>query len=651
MKLTRKEQLLIRQCAKDEASFVRLLGFLEQRGEEEEALLDRFRAIDILKAAPSSIVVCDARTDDHPVIYVNEAFQQDTGYTEKEVIGKNLRFLQGEDRQQPKLEIIRTALENTEPCQVTLRNYRKNGTLFWNELYITPVFDDAEEVEYYIGVQNDVTARRQAQAALQAQTKTQLDLYRNMVYSNDDGIALVDANYVYQAANDAYSGYLGVSRAELEGRPVAESIADQIFRQVTRPNIEKCLRGEVCHYSDWSNHPTKGRRFIHVTYSPYRDGQDEISGVVVNVRDMTELKQMEERLRVSEATFRALVENSADSIVRLDRDGVYLYANPATERLMGLPVAQIVGQNIAQIGMPRSVVASYQYVYERLNRTEQPQEIEISIDVDGQRHDFHLHLVPEFDQDGTFTTVLGTARNISKYKQMQQQEFDLKLERERRRFLAKFIEGAAHEFRTPLATIGTSAYMLMRMNDERRQTKVDQIQSEIQRIARLVDMLMLMAKLEAPAETEQRAVDIGYVLQTAVGELRPDCEQNRTVRLELPDYLPPVMGNEDDLVEAFAQILDNACRFTAPADTINIVARIASPLIQVDIVDNGPGISPENLPHIFESFWRRDKARTTPGFGLGLPIALEIVQRHGGRIDVESEVDVGSRFRVSLPAA
>lgn len=113
-----------------------------------------------LEAAGNGILIADAKLPDFPIIYCNDSFNRMTGYTKSEVLGRNCRFLQEDDRDQKEIEIIRSAIEEHRPCHVILRNYRKDGTMFWNELTMTPIHDDNGELTHFIGVQNDVTTRK-----------------------------------------------------------------------------------------------------------------------------------------------------------------------------------------------------------------------------------------------------------------------------------------------------------------------------------------------------------------------------------------------------------------------------------------------------------------------------------------------------------
>lgn len=111
----------------------------------------------ILDECVNGVTLADPDLEDAPIIYANKAFERLTGYSQSEIIGHNCRFLQGEDREQSARFEIAEAIKNHEVIEVTLRNYRKDGTLFHNRLKITPLFDKKQRVIYYLGVQYDIT--------------------------------------------------------------------------------------------------------------------------------------------------------------------------------------------------------------------------------------------------------------------------------------------------------------------------------------------------------------------------------------------------------------------------------------------------------------------------------------------------------------
>ena len=153
----------------------RLEREIEQRKKAEDArkayeaeLVLRDRSIN---SATNGIVIVDARQPDMPTVYCNAAFEKITGYAPEEVIGRNCRFLYGTDHQQPGLDVIRVAIRQGDQAKAELRNYRKDGSLFWNELYVAPVKDQQGQLTHFIGIQTDVTQRKRQEIELVNKTR------------------------------------------------------------------------------------------------------------------------------------------------------------------------------------------------------------------------------------------------------------------------------------------------------------------------------------------------------------------------------------------------------------------------------------------------------------------------------------------------
>jgi PAS domain S-box-containing protein len=121
----------------------------------------------ILDECVNGVTLADPDLEGAPIVYVNKAFERLTGYSQEEIIGRNCRFLQGDDRDQAGRYQIIEAMKNNQPIEVTLRNYKKDGTLFYNQLKITPLFDKKKRVIYYLGVQHDITDQVNASNEIQ----------------------------------------------------------------------------------------------------------------------------------------------------------------------------------------------------------------------------------------------------------------------------------------------------------------------------------------------------------------------------------------------------------------------------------------------------------------------------------------------------
>ena len=138
---------------------------MEFTAEKDPGLIP-FVLSQILDTVVNGITLSDPDQPDNPIVYANAAFEMITGYEQDEIIGRNCRFLQGDDREQPEIERIRESMRTHEPVTVTLRNYKKDGTLFYNRFSIRPLFDRKGRLIYYLGVQYDVTEQMRAKDEL-----------------------------------------------------------------------------------------------------------------------------------------------------------------------------------------------------------------------------------------------------------------------------------------------------------------------------------------------------------------------------------------------------------------------------------------------------------------------------------------------------
>jgi PAS domain S-box-containing protein len=130
----------------------------------------------ILDGSVNGITLSDPDQDDNPIVYANKSFELITGYSNEETVGRNCRFLHDQDKDQEELQKIRDAIKDAKPVEVTLKNFRKNGELFYNRLSITPLFDSEGQLIYFLGVQYDVTEQILAQQEIKKLTDTLLKL-------------------------------------------------------------------------------------------------------------------------------------------------------------------------------------------------------------------------------------------------------------------------------------------------------------------------------------------------------------------------------------------------------------------------------------------------------------------------------------------
>ena len=216
--------------------------------------------------------------------------------------------------------------------------------------------------------------------------------------------------------------------------------------------------------------------------------------------------------------------------------------------------------------------------------------------------------------------------------------------------LSQFVADASHEFRTPLAVIRTSAELALRRAraPEAYRESLSEIAAEAERMTTLVEDLLTLARADAGAvEMPLSPLDLNDLLRGVLAEIRPLAEHRKIeIRPQFSDHPAMVSGNTAALHRLFLVLLDNATKYAEAG--AHVYVTISGP--SVEIRDEGSGIAPVHLPHIFKRFYQADPARGQ-GFGLGLSLAETIVKAHNGQIRVQSEPAKGSTFTVLLAAS
>ena len=214
----------------------------------------------------------------------------------------------------------------------------------------------------------------------------------------------------------------------------------------------------------------------------------------------------------------------------------------------------------------------------------------------------------------------------------------------------QFTSDASHELRTPLTAMKTILNFIRdgeRPAEEYRQA-LDDLAEETDRLQALVENLLQLARGEKGLKLHKEEIDLSLLLEDIAHSLHPLAESKGLV---LTCDLSPslvISGDTDHLIRLIVNLLDNAIKYTERG-TVTLSARLSDGLAIIEVADTGIGIPPEHIPHIFKRLYTVDPARSSGGAGLGLSIARQIVEAHGGRIEVQSEVGKGSTFTVYLP--
>ncbi|MBZ0301323.1 MAG: HAMP domain-containing histidine kinase [Anaerolineae bacterium] len=239
--------------------------------------------------------------------------------------------------------------------------------------------------------------------------------------------------------------------------------------------------------------------------------------------------------------------------------------------------------------------------------------------------------------------------------QMERDRQQLTLAKTHNDLLGELLNNLSHDFRTPLTIINTSAYLLWRSSNPKiRQEHLDLINQHTMRLSRILDHILTISRLDYTVTSSLEILDLNRVLHMTAERFQAIAHgKHLKVTVEISQDGPLVLGSQEYLRQALDHILENAVQFTPPGGTVTIRSLTDSGQAVVEITDTGIGIDEDDLPLIFDPFFRGDSTRSTDtgGVGLGLCIAKRVVEMHAGSIEVESALDRGTIVRIALPVS
>jgi len=344
------------------------------------------------------------------------------------------------------------------------------------------------------------------------------------------------------------------------------------------------------------------------------------------------IQTLTEERNLSSAILGSMVEgvavvNGAERLV---------FANPGFTSILGLDVPPVSGSALLEVVRQTELIEAVRRVLAGEPR------VEAEIATGTLRQHYFAATVASVRAGETSGAVI-VLHDITELR---------KLERIRRDFVAN----VSHEFRTPLTAIQGFSETLLggAMNDpQNRERFLGIILEHARRLARLTEDLLRLSQMDADRlELELRSVNVKQLIESCYETAsHRAAEKELEVSLDLPTHLPDVSGDARRLQEVLQNLLDNAIQYTLPGGKIVLSADTKNEEVILTVSDTGIGIPQADQPRIFERFYRVDVARSREagGTGLGLAIAKHLIEGHGGRIWVESEVGIGSKFHVSVP--
>lgn len=468
---------------------------------------------------------------------------------------------------------------------------------------------------------------------------------RSVLESSPDAITVTDLSGEIVDCNQETLNLHGFSsKGELIGKSALDLIAKDNRRRAAK-NMEKTLKVDRVKNIEYVCLTKDGREFpVELSASVLRDASGNPTHFIGITKDITKRKEAEEELRRSEERFRTLFEFAPDACVLFDTEGNFVDGNKAAEKLLGYTLEEVLGKNLFDLGVFSH--EDIECVLENLMKTANgqpsgPDEFVLKRK-DGDRISVETRTLP-MNIEGR-DMIYAIARDITLRKQAEEAK-------------DRLISNISHELRTPLTSIHGYVHFLLsgKMGEfsEEQKKALEIIAEESDRLRGLIDNFLDLMTIDAEGlKMDVNEISLPRVIDSLTSSMEMELEKKEiSLSKDFSPDLDPIVGDEAKLRQALSNLLGNAIKFTPSGGAIQITAKKDDKAMVVEVADTGMGIIPEDLPHVFERFYQADSSSTRGfgGAGLGLAICKEIVEAHGGRIEVESEIGKGSVFRVVLP--
>jgi two-component system phosphate regulon sensor histidine kinase PhoR len=367
--------------------------------------------------------------------------------------------------------------------------------------------------------------------------------------------------------------------------------------------------------------------------------------IVVNTRDEAgqlaqafnemslSLKEMIARISEEKSKLATVLSSMADGVIMTDSEGAVVLANPAAEKFFGFKEGEVLGRHMIEAVRDHEI----EEILKSCLNTARPQTTQLE---SGTAKRFLRIIAIPIIAD-RLTGVLVSFQDLTELRSLQTMR-------------REFVGNISHELRTPLTTIKAIVETLKggAVDDKKvAEGFLTSIDSEADRMTQIVAELTELSRIES-GEVKLRLEPIGInqLIEETVARLNPQAERKDVALLtELPTDLPPVQADKGRIQQVIANLVHNAIKFTPSGGKVSISTAVERDSMVFSVSDTGIGISTDDLPHVFERFYKADKARSGEGTGMGLAIAKHIVQAHGGDIWAQSEEGRGSTFSFSLP--
>jgi PAS domain S-box-containing protein len=610
---------------------------ITERKQAEEAL--RFSDA-AFKSIHESVIATDM---EYTITHWNEISEQIYGVKAPEAIGKNLLSV---------IEIVENYPgENDE----RFNNLETNGYLQEEQLHRTKHGEVWVDVSFqaiegngkrygWVALATAITQRKLAEEAL----KRSEEKYRELISTSLDGIISVDPQMRVIIWNQGAERIFGYTEREMLGQNAMKIVPEKDRKRIVKEftDFKKIGSGQDRNRITELIGLRKDGAKVPIELSISARKTEEINIATAIIRDITERKEAEEKLRESEERYRDLFENASDLIQSVAPDGHFVYVNKAWRNALGYSEKEVDKLVVWDIIHPDNL-AHCQEIFQKVMAGETNYIETVFVSKDGRA----IHVegnANNYLRKGKVMASRGIFRDVTERKEAEE-----KL-RQIDKMKSEFLTNVSHELRTPLQSIGGFTKLILEgkvPDPETQQEFLQIIDRESQQLGALINSLLDMSRLESGHfKINKRLMPIRDTIIDSIQIFR-SLARDKDVELseDIPPVLPEIEIDAERLRQVVINLISNAIKFSDPGGSVKARVESRNGELLFQVSDKGIGMNKKSMAHLFERFYRAEDKLTRGGTGLGLYISRQIIEAHGGRIWAESEIGKGSTFSFTLP--
>jgi PAS domain S-box-containing protein len=540
---------------------------------------------------------------------------------------------------------VREAIDEKKMFQLEHRVLRADGAIGWTHSRAIPIQDENGEIIEWFGAASDITDRKHAEEALKEsieRSEQQKRLYETIMSSTPDLVYVFDPDYRFTYANSALLSMWGKTWEDSIGKCLLENGYEPWHAEMHEKEIDQVkatkrpIRGEVSF-----PHATLGRRIYDYIFTPVFNERGEVEAVAGTTRDITDIRNAETAILESEARFRTMAESTDVMIAVGDETGGTIYFNEAWFNATGRTEDELLKYGWADLMHPEDKDRVMELFTAAL-KERQPWQWEFRMpDRQGGYRWLLARGTPRFRSDGSFAGYISSNIDITELKENELRKND-------------FISMVSHELKTPLTSamsyVQVSQKKMLANDDTSTANMLERAVKQLGKMTTMINGFLNVSRLESGKIHMDRArFEMAALIKEAEQEAAAGIVSHELVVKHVEEAC--VEADREKIGQVIGNLISNAAKYSPNASTIQIDCVAGGGEVRVSVADEGIGISQEDLPRLFERYYRvkGNETKHISGFGIGLYLSSEIIKGHGGQIWAESVPGKGSIFYFTLP--